>query len=1304
MRKIITKDILEPAQDHLGQQGDVWFGENENTLRFGDGTTNGGVLGYPDRLASGENSATMAADGSITVPGTIKSTSSLHLKGESHTHTNWVGMVDNGEDSPIYADSVAYDSQGNVILGGNYEFNGFHVSKMTSTGDLLWSKFLDSLDSISTGLTVDAEDNIVTLGYWDGVVVVIKLNGTNGNTVWAKEITDVQFTELTSFTVKTDKDKNIAICGWIDIGAKDVFSVFKMAGTTGATLWSKKLDFDISTSVSTTLAIDPTGDIFVAGNSFGEHPSWINAVKIEGRTGGLIWNKVIYDPTDLLGPTTPADFACGGADADQDGNFFLSMTWNNNDPLSVTIVGKWDKDGTLKWARKLGPSTNSAIAGHTVCDASGNVYSMSQITQSENNYLDYGDVFPGDYHEDRLVYLIAKFDTNGKTAWTRYLTKRQYMVFLNSYQWFFGYSTSGKMIDVRGENLALCGTLLRNDPYSTSDANSTYPLTWVMQIPTDGAPFDFNGWHFYATDWTIEWITVPTFDEVGSWTITDAPLSSENTNPINAINYDYNHYSKELLVQTTGQTVTVDSSGIKIERETLGRFITLGNFDGAEGGNDWNNVWFNGVARDANGNSYLPTGIDTTRYYSYLTKVNPEGKVAWQAAMPDFITFTAAAVAIDPTTQDPVFVSLDGSEGFNITRMDASGGTTKSNTRVLKDINDGSCYEPYDVKVDNNGRPVVVGRNNYGYTQYPNLPAGVATSGPDTLIVAKSVFPTDAYPDSNGSWYVVVGATRYNVDDVNNWYNLASTTNSTNGGTSSTWDVYIDPDTDQYNLSLGNSGGSLYQVGDEIYISGALVLGDAVVNKITITVNSVDGGGSILTWTFTSGVPQTEYVKINTDTGGALNFSVGGPFIVQQYTGTDGFVWTPDWGRSLGDNFNTSTDYFLSVAVGSDNSVVAGGEYNSSASDKTGIVCKFAEDGTPLWNVLVDNNDNYHTVRGVRIDSKGNVLAFSTAYDGTSYVAKLDGQDGSMMWQVYVGDGDWSTDPESGFDVDNEGFCYMGGRYYEDNWCYNDNYLIVKIDPDGNLVYMRDIASNYDVREGYDYEQLNTLSVKNGRMSIAIDYSDTPGNDYYQATVADLPNDGSGTGNYGPWLYREIEYPYERYSNNSTDANAQLAEHVFYLDTPSLPPAQYYGMQDQITGEIKATTGGDASVASITFEDGTTMSTSGQDVPQVVQSRTSWADYLVQLEDRGKHIYKWEGNVIIPTNASVPFPIGSTITIVTDEFTVYLYPDDNNTTRIRGIGADDSGSSYYIDPYSMVTLLKVRTDTWMLSGGTFGTN
>ena len=335
------------------------------------------------------------------------------------------------------------------------------------------------------------------------------------------------------------------------------------------------------------------------------------------------------------------------------------------------------------------------------------------------------------------------------------------------------------------------------------------------------------------------------------------------------------------------------------------------------------------------------------------------------------------------------------------------------------------------------------------------------------------------------------------------------------------------------------------------------------------------------------------------------------------------------------------------------------------------------------------------------------MIAFATRYDGNVWVYKLDGTTGEMIWNVSIGDGDLWSEPYTGLDVDEHGFIYVGGRYYNGYQCYADNFLVVKIDTNGGLVYMRDIGGIYNLYDDYgDGYPHDSIAVKDGRMSLCLGHSDIPGDYYYQASMADLPADGSGHGNYGPWQYREIEYPYFiNWGGDNNTTEAEIADHNMMVDNyEPMPPAVYFGMDSKVTGEMKAATGGDLRLASITFEDGSVMTTSGQDVPQVDQTKTNWNDYLVTLEDRGKHIYKWQGSIYIPTNDMVPFPIGSTITIVTDSNTVYLYADDNGTTRIRGIGNDSSNSSYYIDPYSMVTLLKVQKDTWMLSGGTFGTN
>ena len=110
-------------------------------------------------------------------------------------------------------------------------------------------------------------------------------------------------------------------------------------------------------------------------------------------------------------------------------------------------------------------------------------------------------------------------------------------------------------------------------------------------------------------------------------------------------------------------------------------------------------------------------------------------------------------------------------------------------------------------------------------------------------------------------------------------------------------------------------------------------------------------------------------------------------------------------------------------------------------------------------------------------------------------------------------------------------------------------------------------------------------------------------------------------------------------------------------------------------------------------------------IPQNLQS--SLNDYILTLEDGGKHIYRTEGDgygVIIPTNASVAFPIGTAITVVSGTSECYFYLEDENNTELWGAGFNQISSNWYIPANSMATLLKIGTDKWMLSGAGLATN
>ena len=114
-----------------------------------------------------------------------------------------------------------------------------------------------------------------------------------------------------------------------------------------------------------------------------------------------------------------------------------------------------------------------------------------------------------------------------------------------------------------------------------------------------------------------------------------------------------------------------------------------------------------------------------------------------------------------------------------------------------------------------------------------------------------------------------------------------------------------------------------------------------------------------------------------------------------------------------------------------------------------------------------------------------------------------------------------------------------------------------------------------------------------------------------------------------------------------------------------------------------------------TTSDGTTAYSIGyRNIPQNSQN----SNYVLAAADVGKHIYSQNSGaqtITIPTNASVPFALGTAVTIVNNGTTaitisasgVTLYQAGTTNTGNRTLGVR-----------GLVTIVKVATNTWFISG------
>lgn len=104
-------------------------------------------------------------------------------------------------------------------------------------------------------------------------------------------------------------------------------------------------------------------------------------------------------------------------------------------------------------------------------------------------------------------------------------------------------------------------------------------------------------------------------------------------------------------------------------------------------------------------------------------------------------------------------------------------------------------------------------------------------------------------------------------------------------------------------------------------------------------------------------------------------------------------------------------------------------------------------------------------------------------------------------------------------------------------------------------------------------------------------------------------------------------------------------------------------------------------------------------IPQ--QLKTAPTTYSLALTDAGKHIYASGTGlvqVVIPSNTSIAFVIGTVIKLVTSDTATLRISRTNTSTTTLVCEGLASNQTYNISANRIVTLLKVGAERWILSG------
>lgn len=530
-------------------------------------------------------------------------------------------------------------------------------------------------------------------------------------------------------------------------------------------------------------------------------------------------------------------------------------------------------------------------------------------------------------------------------------------------------------------------------------------------------------------------------------------------------------------------------------------------------------------------------------------------------------------------------------------------------------------------------------------------------------------------------------------------------------------EVYFPDYPEKFGVWTSQSG-SGFAVGDTLTLPAASYGGSTTGTITVLEVNS----GAITNWAFT-GTYNTSTIKLVTSD--SFNFGTTGSWTVQNFE-SEAFVWTPDWCVNFGSSDNDRANAMARDSQG--NIYVAVETYDNSRDNLRGSLVKISSTGTLVWSKNFDpvewDNDN-EGYTGVVVDSNDDIIVVED-----ELITKVD-SDGNVLWQKWIMGGiPYPFDMWNAcVDIDSEDNIYLAAEYDYPDTTESDNFLIIKFDTDGNVLWQREAGTGAEENSNWT-NGFQIISVQGDRFYIA---GSAYNGDEDTAIGISLPTDGSGARNeyFGRYLYRETEWDIST-STSTVDVmeiGFQNAEVVAVTTNTFTVTAITDNVVETIAVRTGNVDGRISNLYSVGFEDGSVQRTAytgglsqAGHSPRIYNTN----DYTLNLGDAGKMI-RWYaqgwGNsvdIYVPNHDDVPFDIGTQIHFIKDDgidafmFWNGFQGDDNDITILPANPAEgmegsafNSGEGWSVhhieqfnngsDSAALVTLTKIDTNRWLLS-------
>ena len=530
--------------------------------------------------------------------------------------------------------------------------------------------------------------------------------------------------------------------------------------------------------------------------------------------------------------------------------------------------------------------------------------------------------------------------------------------------------------------------------------------------------------------------------------------------------------------------------------------------------------------------------------------------------------------------------------------------------------------------------------------------------------------------------------------------------------------VYFPNNPTKFGASTYQSG-SGFAVGDTLYLNPDQYGGST---SATIAVTEVDSGGEIINFTFT-GTFNTSTIKLTVGTG--VDFSTTGSWTAVNRS-TEAFIWTQDWAKKFGEN---EFDKVNAVAKDSEGNIyLASTSYDDTIDSgfwgygvPTPVLVKLDSAGNKQWAkrfALVVLPWAYGGYSGIAVDSNDDIIVAES-----NLITKVD-SDGEVIWQRSIGLNEmglpmWNTC----VDIDSDDNIYLATEYDPDS-ATDDNFLIIKFDSDGNVLWQREAGTVNEENSSWD-NGFQILSVANDRVNIAGSFSVDEGDSV--ALAMSFPTDGSGasSNNKGGFILNTVDVfvtattatVYDYASLIVAPAQVTVTTATTIIASTSTTTNASIGIRiGDVDGRIE-------NLYSLSFEDGTVQTTAYTGALIRAENRVDDTnDFYPNLSHANKFV-RWDASgwndsveVYVPHNDDVPFPIGTQIHLIKERginrFFFWPWADIGDEDDIC-IMPSSPAEGFENDAYdtnegwsvrhpdgdqipARVTLTKTDTNTWLL--------